>query len=50
MVPSRKRSDTARYQHDLLKYCGKGENDRFGKIEFAIGCNGRKASARYGRI
>ena len=33
------RSDTAGYQHDLLKYCEKGENKRFGKIEFAIGCN-----------
>ena len=29
----------AGYQHDLLKYCEKGENDRFGRIEFAIGCN-----------
>ncbi len=33
------RSDTAGYQHDLLKYCEKGENDRFGRIEFAIGCD-----------
>ena len=33
------RSDTAGYQHDLLKYCEKGENKRFGRIEFAIGCN-----------
>jgi hypothetical protein len=33
------RSDTVGYQHDLLKYCEKGENKRFGKIEFAIGCN-----------
>jgi len=33
------RSDTAGYQHDLLKYCEKGENERFGRIEFAIGCN-----------
>jgi len=31
------RSDTAGYQHDLLKYCDKGENTRFGRIEFAIG-------------
>ncbi len=30
------RSDTAGYQHDLLKYCEKGENKRFGKIEFAV--------------
>ena len=35
----RVRSDTAAYQHDLLKYCEKGENSRFGKIEFAIGCD-----------
>ncbi|NNL43581.1 MAG: IS1380 family transposase [Desulfobacterales bacterium] len=33
------RSDTAGYQHDLLKYCEKGTNKRFGRIEFAIGCN-----------
>jgi len=33
------RSDTAGYQHDLLKYCEKGENIRFGRIEFAIGCD-----------
>lgn len=31
------RSDTAGYQHDLLRYCEKGQNKRFGKIEFAIG-------------
>jgi hypothetical protein len=35
----RLRSDTAGYQHDLLKYCDTGGNERFGKIEFAIGCN-----------
>ena len=35
----RVRSDTAGYQHDLMKYCEKGENKRFGKIEFAIGCD-----------
>ena len=35
----RLRSDTAGYQHDLLKYCAKGLNKRFGKIEFAIGCD-----------
>jgi hypothetical protein len=33
------RSDTAGYQHDLLKYCEKGENRRFGRIEFAIGAD-----------
>jgi Transposase DDE domain group 1 len=31
------RSDTAGYEHDLLRYCEKGQNERFGKIEFAIG-------------
>jgi hypothetical protein len=33
----RLRSDTAGYQHNLLKYCAIGKNKRFGKIEFAIG-------------
>ena len=33
------RSDTAGYQHDLLRYCEKRENKRFGRIEFAIGCD-----------
>lgn len=31
------RSDTAGYQHELLQYCEQGENERFGRIEFAIG-------------
>ena len=31
------RSDTAGYQHDLLRYCEKGENKRLGRIEFAMG-------------
>lgn len=35
----RMRSDTAGYQHDLMKYCEMGENERFGRIEFAIGCD-----------
>jgi len=35
----RLRSDTAGYQHDLLKYCALGSNERFGVIEFAIGCD-----------
>ena len=35
----RLRSDTAGYQHALLKYCATGENSRFGVIEFAIGCD-----------
>jgi hypothetical protein len=33
----RLRSDTAGYQHDLLRYCDTGDNKRFGRIEFAIG-------------
>lgn len=33
----RLRSDTAGYQHKLLKYCEQGEDQRFGRIEFAIG-------------
>jgi hypothetical protein len=35
----RMRSDTAGYQHELLRYCASGENERFGVIEFAIGCD-----------
>jgi len=35
----RLRSDTAGYQHALLSYCARGENKRFGRIEFAIGCD-----------
>lgn len=35
----RLRSDTAGYQHELLKYCEQGEDKRFGRIEFAIGCD-----------
>ncbi len=31
------RADTAGYGHDLLRYCEKGENNRFGRIEFAVG-------------
>jgi hypothetical protein len=31
------RSDTAAYQQELLSYCAKGQNERFGVIEFAIG-------------
>ena len=33
------RSDKAGYQHDLLKYCELGQSERFGRIEFAIGCD-----------
>ena len=39
----RLRSDTAGYQHNLLKYCETKGNERFGKIEFAIGCDVTKA-------
>lgn len=35
----RLRSDTAGYQHDLLRYCDEDNNKRFGQIEFAIGCD-----------
>ena len=33
------RSDTAAYQHDLMRYCENGLNERFGRIKFAIGCD-----------
>lgn len=32
----RLRSDTAGYQHSLLKYCALGADERFGRIEFAV--------------
>jgi len=35
----RLRSDTAGYQHELLRYCEEEDNKRFGRIEFAIGCD-----------
>jgi Transposase DDE domain group 1 len=35
----RLRSDTAGYQHSLLRYCEEGEDRRFGRIEFAIGAD-----------
>jgi hypothetical protein len=35
----RLRSDTAGYQHDLLRYCDEKANKCFGRIEFAIGCD-----------
>lgn len=31
------RTDTAGYEHALLQYCELGKNERFGRIEFAIG-------------
>jgi hypothetical protein len=36
---ARLRSDTAGYQHDIMAYCDKGVNERFGRIEFAISCD-----------
>lgn len=33
------RSDSAAYQHELLRYCDLGENNRYGRIGFAIGCD-----------
>src|SRR4030066_2363552 len=35
----RLRSDTAGYQHFLLRYCESGEDRRFGRIEFAVGAD-----------
>jgi len=35
----RLRSDTAGYQHDLMRYCDLDDNKRFGRIEFAIGAD-----------
>src|SRR5208337_3711780 len=35
----RLRSDTAGYQHDLMRYCDLEDNKRFGRIEFAIGAD-----------
>jgi len=35
----RLRSDTAGYQHALLRYCESGMNERFGRIEFAVSCD-----------
>lgn len=35
----RLRSDTAGYQHDLMRYCDDDNNKRFGRIEFAIGAD-----------
>jgi Transposase DDE domain group 1 len=35
----RMRSDTAGYQHELLRWCASGKSERFGVIEFAVGCD-----------
>jgi hypothetical protein len=34
----RLRADGAGYCHDLLSYCERGDNERFGRIEFAVSC------------
>jgi hypothetical protein len=33
----RLRSDTAGYEHELLRYCAEGQHPRFGVIEFVVG-------------
>lgn len=33
------RSDSAGYQHDVMRYCELDQNKRFGRIEFAISCS-----------
>jgi hypothetical protein len=33
------RSDSAGYQWELFNYCAKGQNKRFGRIEFAVSCD-----------
>jgi hypothetical protein len=35
----RMRSDTAGYQHELLRYCDREENKSCGRIEFTVGCD-----------
>lgn len=35
----RLRSDSAGYQHDLLRYCDGEENKEFGRIEFTVSCD-----------
>ena len=35
----RMRSDTAGYQHELLKYCDREDNKKCGRIEFVVGCD-----------
>ena len=36
---ARMRSDTAGYQHELLRYCDEEKNKRCGRIEFTVGCD-----------
>jgi hypothetical protein len=35
----RMRSDTAGYQHELLRYCDEEKNKSCGRIEFTVGCD-----------
>jgi hypothetical protein len=35
----RMRSDTAGYQHELLKYCDREDNKECGRIEFTVSCD-----------
>jgi hypothetical protein len=35
----RMRSDTAGYQHELLRYCEREDDKRCGRIEFTVGCD-----------
>jgi hypothetical protein len=35
----RLRSDTAGYQHELLRYCDEEKKKRWGRIEFSVGCD-----------
>jgi hypothetical protein len=35
----RLRSDTAGYQWEILHFCERGQSKRFGRIEFAVGCD-----------
>jgi hypothetical protein len=46
----RLRADAAGYSHDLLSYCEKGENERFGRIEFAVSCPVTEAFKKEVRI
>jgi hypothetical protein len=46
----RLRADAAGYSHDLLAYCDKGDNERFGRIEFAISCPVTEAFKKEVRI
>lgn len=46
----RLRSDAAGYCHDLLAYCDRGENERFGRIEFAVSCPVTEAFKKEARL